>query len=307
VVRWPPDRMPSHLVVNGQALRPGQAYLFRDGAAFGPGAPVSQLPGRVELRHGRSGWSLAWTAPARAWVAAATAGELGEDKPPEARRALAAVLWAWLAAHPRGNHPDGSLCPLTHCAVVRGGASPSTLAAVDSAPAAPPGCIWFCASQGGAALSPAQVWGRGPREQPPPAVAVPGDPWASWTRTFTAAQVALLKRSVPPGLRPGQLGMDLGVSGPYPVEDLRLAAGRAFGWPSWPSNACRGETLPDGSLRLTGQGWGHNVGLCLANALRINPHLQTLVVSAKTGEGLAAFVAWIEASAARRAAALAKA
>jgi hydrogenase nickel incorporation protein HypB len=50
-----------------------------------------------------------------------------------------------------------------------------------------------------------------------------------------------------------------------------------------------------------------DVGLCLANALRINPHLQTLVVSAKTGEGLAAFVAWIEASAARRAAALAKA
>ena len=50
-----------------------------------------------------------------------------------------------------------------------------------------------------------------------------------------------------------------------------------------------------------------DVGLCLANALRINPRLQTLVVSAKTGEGLAAFVAWIEASAARRAATLAKA
>ena len=50
-----------------------------------------------------------------------------------------------------------------------------------------------------------------------------------------------------------------------------------------------------------------DVGLCLANALRINPRLQTLVVSAKTGDGLAAFVAWIEASAARRAVALAKA
>jgi hydrogenase nickel incorporation protein HypB len=49
-----------------------------------------------------------------------------------------------------------------------------------------------------------------------------------------------------------------------------------------------------------------DVGLCLANALRVNPRLQTLVISAKTGEGLAAFVAWIEASAARRAAALAK-
>jgi len=49
-----------------------------------------------------------------------------------------------------------------------------------------------------------------------------------------------------------------------------------------------------------------DVGLCLANALRINPHLQTLVVSARTGEGLSAFVAWIEANAARRAAAMAK-
>ena len=46
-----------------------------------------------------------------------------------------------------------------------------------------------------------------------------------------------------------------------------------------------------------------DVSLCLANALRVNPRLQTLIVSAKTGEGVAAFAAWIEASAARRAAA----
>jgi len=50
-----------------------------------------------------------------------------------------------------------------------------------------------------------------------------------------------------------------------------------------------------------------DVGACLANALRVNPRLQTLIVSAKTGEGLAAFVAWIEASAARRAADMARA
>jgi hydrogenase nickel incorporation protein HypB len=40
-----------------------------------------------------------------------------------------------------------------------------------------------------------------------------------------------------------------------------------------------------------------DVGACLACALRVNPRLQTLVVSAKTGEGLAAFYAWIEARA----------
>jgi hydrogenase nickel incorporation protein HypB len=41
-----------------------------------------------------------------------------------------------------------------------------------------------------------------------------------------------------------------------------------------------------------------NVGECIGHALRVNPHLQTLVVSAKTGEGLAAFYAWVEARAA---------
>ena len=50
-----------------------------------------------------------------------------------------------------------------------------------------------------------------------------------------------------------------------------------------------------------------DVGLCLANAFRINPSLQTLIVSARTGEGVAAFTAWIEASAARHAAAVARA
>ena len=41
-----------------------------------------------------------------------------------------------------------------------------------------------------------------------------------------------------------------------------------------------------------------NVGVCLANALRINPKLQTLIVSARTGEGMEAFYAWLEASSA---------
>ena len=41
-----------------------------------------------------------------------------------------------------------------------------------------------------------------------------------------------------------------------------------------------------------------DVGACLANALRVNPRLQTLIVSARTGEGMQAFQAWIEARAA---------
>jgi hydrogenase nickel incorporation protein HypB len=46
-----------------------------------------------------------------------------------------------------------------------------------------------------------------------------------------------------------------------------------------------------------------DVGACLASALRVNPKLQMLVVSARTGEGLAAFYAWIEARAGRPASA----
>ncbi len=45
-----------------------------------------------------------------------------------------------------------------------------------------------------------------------------------------------------------------------------------------------------------------DVGACLANALTVNPRLQTLVVSAQTGEGMAALYAWIEARARRAAA-----
>jgi hydrogenase nickel incorporation protein HypB len=41
-----------------------------------------------------------------------------------------------------------------------------------------------------------------------------------------------------------------------------------------------------------------DVGLCIANALRVNPKLRTLVVSARTGEGLQTFYAWLEANAA---------
>ncbi|MFO1103015.1 MAG: hydrogenase nickel incorporation protein HypB [Methylocystis sp.] len=42
-----------------------------------------------------------------------------------------------------------------------------------------------------------------------------------------------------------------------------------------------------------------DVGACIAAALTVNPDLQTLVVSARTGEGMQAFYAWTEARAAR--------
>ncbi|WP_036283917.1 hydrogenase nickel incorporation protein HypB [Methylocystis sp. ATCC 49242] len=42
-----------------------------------------------------------------------------------------------------------------------------------------------------------------------------------------------------------------------------------------------------------------DVGACIAAALRVNPNLQTLTVSARTGEGMQAFYAWIEGRAAR--------
>ncbi len=45
-----------------------------------------------------------------------------------------------------------------------------------------------------------------------------------------------------------------------------------------------------------------DLGTAMANALRINPLLQILTLSARTGEGMAAWLAWIEAHAARTAA-----
>jgi hydrogenase nickel incorporation protein HypB len=42
-----------------------------------------------------------------------------------------------------------------------------------------------------------------------------------------------------------------------------------------------------------------NVGACMAAALKVNPHLQMLTVSARTGDGMGALYAWIDAHAAR--------
>ncbi|WP_443212577.1 hydrogenase nickel incorporation protein HypB [Rhodovulum sp. PH10] len=39
-----------------------------------------------------------------------------------------------------------------------------------------------------------------------------------------------------------------------------------------------------------------DVAACVTNALRVNPRLRTLVVSARTGEGLSAFRAWLDAA-----------
>jgi hypothetical protein len=267
-VVWPAERLRGPMVVNGQSLshRSGRHWRFRGRVRFGPGLPIQSLDGGVRVDAKPRGWRLAWTASRATWIAAATEGELGVDAPIEARRALAAVLGRWLEGH-RHQHPDGVLCPLTHCAVVRGSASADTVRAATSAPHLNLDSRWafFTGSAGGRPLGPREVWGEGP-EGPGGAAEVPGDRWLAWERTLSAAEVAALKQDVRPGLKPGQRGLRLGGSGPYAVEALRLAAGRRFGWTTWPSNACEAETQPDGTLRLRGRGWGHNVGLCLATA-----------------------------------------
>lgn len=267
-IRWPENRLPRKLVVNGEPRRwaPGKVHAFRGEVRFGNG-PIPFLLGEVTLRGTAQGWSLRWTTTRDTWVAAASVGELSEDSPFEARRALAALLRRWIQGRPKGRHGDGTLCPLTHCAVVRGMPSADTRAAAASAPVLklPSRACFFTGSTGGRRLSPREVWGE-PFDSAPPAEAVEEDRWVRWTRTFTPAQVARLKVMVRPGARRGQLTLHLGPSGPYPVESLRLAAGRTWGWTIWPSNAVTATPLPDGSLRLDGQGWGHNAGLDLALA-----------------------------------------
>lgn len=269
LVVWPPERLTGDCEINGQPLSRlrGNVFRFEGEIRFKADASLGTLRGAVTLTRVGRGWRLQWNTNPDAWVAAATDGELGQDAPFEARRALASVLKRWLVGHPRGNHPDGSLCPLTHCAVIRGEGSADTKRAISAAPRLEMDSRWafFCGSKGGVSLSPREVWGDGPDTQEA-VEAVPGDRWGTWTRTLTAGQVKLLKGSVRPGLRTGQKGMRLGKSGPYPVEELRLTAGRAFGWTTWPSNACEGDVDAEGRLHLRGHGWGHNVGMCLATA-----------------------------------------
>jgi hydrogenase nickel incorporation protein HypB len=49
-----------------------------------------------------------------------------------------------------------------------------------------------------------------------------------------------------------------------------------------------------------------DIGRCMAYALRVNPRLQILTLSTRSGVGMAAFYAWIEARAALQAAAVAQ-
>ena len=269
-VAWPPERLPRAMQINGRnyTWRHNAHHRFTGQVCFGPGLPVSQLAGEVVLDASPEGWRMTWTLEPDTWIAAATDGELGGDAPFEAKRALAAVLRKWLQGHPHGHHPDGTLCPLTHCAVIRGEPSQETRRAVLNAPELniDPALALFTGSKGGVSWSPREAWGDGP-ETAGQAQVVSGDPWASWTRQLSAAQVRVLKTSVKPGLKPGQRGLNLGPSGPFAVETLRLETGRHFGWTLWPSNACEAQLEPDGSLALKGHGWGHNVGLCLATAL----------------------------------------
>jgi hypothetical protein len=266
-VVWPPERLPHRISVNGQDYlwKPSAHFHFEGQIRFGPSLPISYLEGAVDLQASPAGWRLLWSTTPQAWTAAAVEGELGREAPFEAKRALAVVLRAWLEGHPQGNHPDGTFCPLTHCAVIRGQGTPEGQQAVAKAPdfPLPPDLAFFTGSNGGVAWSPREAWGKGTARSGQAQV-VPGDPWGTWTRHLSPAQVRTLKASVSPGLAPGQRGLHLGASGPYAVESLRLEAGRRFGWTLWPSNACEAEARPDGSIDLHGHGWGHNVGLSLA-------------------------------------------
>ncbi len=268
-VRWPEARVPRTIIINGKpfAWSIGAAPRRFEGAVRFSQGPVPQLQGEVDLVATSRGWSLRWTTDRAGWVAAATLGELGAGTPHEAQRAIAAVLDRWLD-DPRHRHHDGTLCPLTHCAVIRGPGGPAALRAAVSAPHIKLNSHWmfFTGSSGGERLSVRAVWGmHGPKATA--SRAVEGDRWAEWTRSLSSSQVAILKRAVAPGLRPGQAGLMLGPSGPYAVEALRIACGRHFGWTLWPSNAVEAELRADGSLLLKGHGWGHNVGLDLALAL----------------------------------------
>ncbi len=156
-VVWPAERMRGPLVVNGHRLphHLGRAWRFRGRVRFAADFPIRELRGRVRINAEAQGWRVAWTGSRAVWIAAATEGELGADAPFEARRALAAVLGRWLEGHP-DQHRDGTLCPLTHCAVVRGMASADTAGAVAVAPELNLHARWafFTGSAGGRGLSP---------------------------------------------------------------------------------------------------------------------------------------------------------
>ncbi|MFN8011334.1 MAG: hypothetical protein U0P81_08010 [Holophagaceae bacterium] len=287
----------------GGFLGPGGVRTLAPGCTAGPGllelrAPalgfLRRIEGRVAcLRGPRGARPVVATLPEREYVSGVLAAELPSG-PPARRAALGAAVLRFLARGPR-HGAEADVCDSTHCAwfvgrgprllwltprrAVEQGVE-GALPILDEAGwqeilalSKEPGPDLWTAHCGGAPLAERAVWGRGAAGPWPCPRHAAGPPARTrpWSRTWTSAEAARAFGGAVEGLEvawpDGVWALEVrGPSGPrrfsYDEAHRRLAA--VLGWDALPSPADQVEATAEG-WRVTGVGWGHRVGLCLAD------------------------------------------
>jgi stage II sporulation protein D len=229
---------------------------------------------------------LAATLPVERYVELVVAAESGAADSPESRKALAVVARSFALA-PNHGHTAFDVCDSTHCQWVHWRSTPEAHAATLATAAE---SLWihggraeafFHQNCGGRTAAASEVWpGKHAAQGSLPSRA---DPYcqragsSEWSATLTRAELtqALAAAGLAaPGwktltvLQRGESGRATELligSTKIPVEEFRLAVGRALGWnhirSNWFEVAHQGD-----SFLFHGRGSGHGVGLCQAGA-----------------------------------------
>jgi len=254
----------------------------------GAGAPAA-VPVTIRVGIARGASYDVETMPLESYVAGVLAGEAARGSTPAALEALAITIRTFALANLGRHRADGfDLCDQTHCQVLRsatpeGGRAAQATAGELLTYRGTVASVFYSASCGGHTALPSEVW---PGADNPPYLpsrkdtACDGDPaWSDdipdrdLSRALAAAGFRGSLRKMRIAARDGSGRVArLALDGLSPSEisgqDLRSVVGRTLGWQHVKSAAFELERERD-AYRLTGNGSGHGVGLCVIGSVKL--------------------------------------
>lgn len=252
------------------------------------GPPVIAAPGVVRVGIATTGSQRAYTVreiPIEQYVAGVLVGEAARDSQPAVLEALAVAIRTYALKNLRRHRDEGfDVCDQTHCQVLRT-ATPGTAEAAAKTSgqvltwSGDLAIVYYSASCGGHSEIPSAVWPGA--EDPPYLPARPDDGCGGspeWSLHLRASEVerALAESGYRGTLstlrilsrdssgRVARFGVDGLTPSIISGQDLRMAVGPT----RLKSTALEMRQTPDG-YELSGQGYGHGVGMCVIGATRL--------------------------------------